>query len=279
MTWEEAVCWLKMQPGMQEMVQHCYYDDPVEEAAERFVQSEEWAAVCALLGRRLPGAVLDVGAGRGISSYGFARAGCSVVALEPDGSAIVGRGAIERLAATTHMDIEVVHDSGENLPFLDGRFNIVYGRAVLHHAADLKRLCAEGARVLEPGGVFLATREHVISSAADLTTFLDNHPLHSLYGGESAYTLEQYIDAIESAGLKLLRLVGPFESVINYAPMTISEFESEAARGFSRFIGRAAGGMLARLESCRHAYVWHRGRKCNTPGRHYSFFAVKPDAQ
>ncbi|MFM9158921.1 MAG: class I SAM-dependent methyltransferase, partial [Dolichospermum sp.] len=88
-TWEEAVQSLRNQPLQKELVRYCYYDDPLESAAERFAQSEEWDAVTQLLKQKIPGQVLDIGAGRGISSYAFAKAGCSVTALEPDSSNLV----------------------------------------------------------------------------------------------------------------------------------------------------------------------------------------------
>ncbi|MDB9521113.1 hypothetical protein PN480_03975, partial [Dolichospermum circinale CS-1225] len=72
-SWEEAVQWLRNQPEKQELVQHCYYDDPLESAAERFSQSEEWTALIQLLKPKIPGKVLDIGAGRGISSYAFTK--------------------------------------------------------------------------------------------------------------------------------------------------------------------------------------------------------------
>ena len=83
MTWEEAVLWLRAQDDQQELVRHCYYDDPLEAAAARFLESEEWTATQRLLGSHLPGRVLEIGAGRGIVSHAFARIGCLVTAVEP----------------------------------------------------------------------------------------------------------------------------------------------------------------------------------------------------
>ena len=79
------------------------------------------------------------------------------------------------------------------------------------------------ARVLKPGGTFLATREHVIFKDADLAVFLAQHPLHRLYGGENAYRLDEYKRAIQNAGIRLTRVLNPWASAVNLHPRTASE--------------------------------------------------------
>jgi ubiquinone/menaquinone biosynthesis C-methylase UbiE len=276
MTWEEAVKWLRNQPEQQELVQHCYYDDPLESAAERFSQSEEWTALIQLLKPKIPGKVLDIGAGRGISSYAFAKAGCSVTALEPDSSNLVGAGSISNLFKNTGLPIQIVQEWGETLPFANNTFDIVYGRAVLHHAKDLKQLCKEAARVLKPGGYFIATREHILSRKEDLQNFLDSHPLHHLYGGENAYLLEEYTDAIRSSGLQIIRSFNPLESVINYFPMSKSQYQSQVKNSLARRFGETLASKLAMFEQVQSLYSWYMSRKLDTPGRLYSFLDIKP---
>lgn len=271
LSWEEAVQWLRNQPGQESLAQACYYDDPIETAAERFSNSEEWKAVAELLKEHIPGKVLDIGAGRGISSYAFAKAGCQAVALEPDSSDVVGAGVIRALSAATNVPIEIVQSYCETLPFEDNTFDVVYGRAVMHHARDLNQFCKEVARVLKPGGVFIGTREHVISSHDDLDKFLDSHALHKLYGGENAFLLTEYTDAITGANLRLEKTIAPSSSVINYAPATIAEFKAQTTKDLSRFIGP-----LAKLEALQNIYLTYRDNKSNSPGRHYSFIGVKP---
>ncbi|HEY9632641.1 MAG TPA: class I SAM-dependent methyltransferase [Coleofasciculaceae cyanobacterium] len=275
LTWEEAVQWLREQPDKQELVRYCYYDDPLELAAERFSNSEEWLALKELLGKHIPGKVLDLGAGRGISSYAFAKAGCSVTALEPDPSRLVGAKAIQSLADSTQLPIEIIQEYGETLPFQDNTFDIVYGRAVLHHARDLTQLCKEAARVLKPGGVFIGTREHVISQKEDLQLFFESHALHSLYGGENAYLLQEYTDAIQASGLKLKKVLGPLESAINYAPMTQGEFQANVKFWLAQRTGEKIASCLASTRAIQQFYGWYASQKSNSPGRHYSFIAVK----
>jgi SAM-dependent methyltransferase len=275
-TLEQAVSWLREQPNRQDLVYHCYYDDPLESAAERFSNSEEWHSIKDLLQKHLPGKVLDLGAGRGIASYAFAKTGCSVIALEPDPSSLVGATAIQTLVDRTNFPIQIVQEYGEKLPFKDNHFDVVFARAVLHHARDLKQLCQEVARVLKRGGVFLATREHVISRKEDLQLFLDSHALHFLYGEENAYLLQEYLDAIGSAGLKIKKIMGPLESVVNYAPMNQQEFQAMIAVMLTQFrLGNRLSLWLASNPIFQRLYAHYLSQKIDTPGRHYSFLAIK----
>jgi ubiquinone/menaquinone biosynthesis C-methylase UbiE len=276
LTWEEAVEWLRNQPEQSELVKHCYYDDPLETAAERFFQSEEWTEIIDLLKAKNTGKALDIGAGRGISSYAFAKSGYSVTALEPNPSNLVGAGAIQNLAKSSDLEIEIVQDWGETLPFLDNTFDVVYGRAVLHHAHDLNQLCKEAARVLKPNGYFIATREHVISQKADLQKFLDSHPLHHLYGEENAYQLEEYATAINQSGLQIIQTLAPLQSVINYFPMTKSQRQNLLKPVLIKKLGNTIGTTLSKLQLLQQLYIWYISKKPDIPGCHYSFLAIKP---
>ncbi len=275
LTWEEAVQWLRDQPEKSELVKLCYYDDPIESAAERFFQSEEWTELISLLKSKKSGKVLDIGAGRGISSYAFAKSGYEVTALEPNPSALVGAESIHQLSNRTSVNIEVVQDWGETLPFADNTFDIVYGRAVLHHAHDLNQLCKEAARVLKPNGYLIATREHVISQKEDMKEFLDSHPLHHLYGGENAYLLEEYINAINLSGLKMFKILSPLQSAINFFPMTKLERQNLVKPFLAKKLGRNLGFKLSELKFLQELYVWYISQKLDIPGRLYSFVAVK----
>ena len=266
LTWEEAVLWLRDQPGQRELVEACFYDDPLLAAAKRYYASTEWEAVKRLLPSR-PSRALDLGAGRGISAYALARDGWKVVALEPDPSSIVGAGAIRSLSKEAGVDIDVVQEWGEQLPFADAEFDLVHCRQSLHHARDLGRLCAEIGRVLKPGGRFVATREHVISRKEDLPRFLEGHPLHYLYGGENAYLLREYRSAIEAAGIRLTGVFNPLQSDINVFPETL--------QGMKRRIARRVGLPIHNL--IPQSALGVLGKMINHPGRLYSFVGEKRD--
>lgn len=266
--WETAVAWLRAQPEARATVLAAYYDDPLDECAARYHASEEWAAVRLWL-PSVPGEALDVGAGRGIASYALARDGFSVTALEPDPSALVGAAAIRSLAASTGVDINVVEEFSERLPFTDASFDVVFARAVLHHTRDLGEAARELYRVTRPGGRLIAIREHVISHDADLQAFLDIHPLHRRYGGENAFRLEQYQDALVGAGFKISATLDPFSSVINFAPHTAQTLRDDIAARVP-ILGPVIRAAL------RQPPLWSIARRLlarvdRRPGRHYSF--------
>jgi len=265
MSWEAAVQLLKHDPDSSELVESCYYDDPLLAAADRYWQSSEWRAARLFLPASR-GSALDIGAGRGISSYAMARDGWQVTALEPDASAIVGAGAIRSLAAEADLPIEVIQTWGEKLPFADATFDVVHCRQALHHARHLGQLCHEIGRVLKPGGMLIALREHVISRQEDLPVFLADHPLHRFYGGERAYLLREYTDAIESAGIEITRVLNPMQSNINLFPTTLEETKARWARRLG----------LPSAKWVPDALLFVRGAISNVPGRLYSFIGRRP---
>jgi len=279
-TWEQAVQWLRNQPDQAELARACYFDDPLEAAAERYRQSAEWEAMRDLLPPP-SGQAIDLGAGRGISSYALAKDGWRVTAVEPDPSPLVGAGAIRTLAQQCGLPIAVAQLEGESLPANDGFFDVALARQALHHARNLDSFVKEAARVLKPGGVFLATREHVVDRPEEMQTFLDSHALHRLYGGENAFSLEQYRAAIASAGLVMAMEFGPLDSVINYFPATMNDLRENIHHRFLLKLGRpgkrlaqladlATGDLLSRMAL---GYISKRDR---TPGRLYTFLARKP---
>ncbi|MBK7901057.1 MAG: methyltransferase domain-containing protein [Betaproteobacteria bacterium] len=272
MSWEDAVRWLREQPGKAQLVADCYYDDPLLSAAQRYWSSAEWQAVRVLL-RGRSGAALDVGAGRGIASYALARDGFAVTALEPNPSSLVGAEAIRGLAAESGLTIRVAENFSERLPFVDNHFDVVFARAVLHHTSNLTAACREFLRVLKPGGIMVAVREHVISAKADLPAFFDIHPLHHQYGGENAFLLSEYTQAIRRAGFVAMRVISPWHSPINFAPYDLA--------GVQRAIASRCGFLEGPVDQLlKVPGVWPLARALLTvsdrrPGRLYSFTGFK----
>lgn len=275
-SWEDAVAWLITQPGQQELVRACYFDRPALAAAQRYRQSDEWCAVRELLPVNL-GSVLDVGAGMGIASYALAADGWCVTALEPDPSGLVGGEAIQNLLSEARLEITVVEKWGEGLPFEDDTFDAIHARQVLHHAQDLGQFCKELFRVLKPGGRLVATREHVISDAAQLPKFLAKHPLHDLYGGENAFQRDEYLSCLKAAGFSIRYVLGPWDSVINSSPFTRQKLAELFLARFGHWLGASFWVRIVFSEAgfrfLRHVLAVVDRR----PGRLYTFVADKPE--
>jgi SAM-dependent methyltransferase len=273
-SWEEAVVWFRGQPEHQQVARDSFYDDPLVDAAARYHASGEWRAVSAILHGR-HGRALDVGAGRGIASYALARDGFDVTALEPDPSAIVGSAAIRKLAEDTGLAIDIVEEVSERLPFADQSFDVVFARAVLHHMTNLEDACREIYRVLKPGGIAIAAREHVISRDSDLQAFLDQHSLHWLYGGENAFRLERYVRALNGAGFQSLEVLAPLTSPINLFPYTVDSLRDAVVARLSRRLPIPGWNVVFGSDRIFRAALSIAGRFDSRPGRLYSFVGRK----
>jgi SAM-dependent methyltransferase len=93
--------------------------------------------------------VLDIGCGPGIDLARFARGGADVTGVD------IAPAAIELARANfaqqrLHGRFEVAN--GEELPFPDNVFDLVYAHGVVQYTAHPRRLVDECRRVLKPGG-------------------------------------------------------------------------------------------------------------------------------
>lgn len=281
MTWEEAVLHFR-KTADPKVVRQCYFHEDILDAVQDFSISEEFKSTISLLGLQptKPLRVLDLGAGNGIASFAFAQLGCTVVAVEPDPSSIVGANAIRSL--NDHLPpqyhIEVIESVGESLPFSNHQFDLVYARQVLHHASNLHLLLAQIFRVLKPGGRLFSVRDHVVNNDVDLQLFLKNHLLHRFYGGENAFSLAFYREAILSSGLMIERMIPPLSSVINFFPSTEGDV-SMRIRGLMKNQMNPLSYALSRFFP--PAWVIARygdsaSAQLDDPGRLYSFICRKP---
>ena len=271
----EAVRFLRSTSKYAALVRDTYLDADVIDASQRYGRSGEWAAIRRLLGTHIPSStIVDLGAGNGMASRAFAEAGAlRVIAIEPDASEEVGRGAIRRCC--TGLPVEPVAGFGESLPLGDETAEIVFARQVLHHTRNLEQTLRECSRVLRSGGVFLACREHVADTPAELVRFLAGHPVHQLTGGENAYRLAEYRHAIVESGLRLEQQWGPWDSVINLFPAVTSD--DEIPRLTARLLRERFGfvGTVAARAPLIVKLAEKRLRRPR-PGRLYSFLATKP---
>lgn len=278
-TYQESVHWIREQPDLEQTVKDCYLDEDIIAAAQRFASSEEFAEIVKLLKLNRTGKpwkILDIGCGNGIVSYAFANLGHDVTAVDPDDSADVGLGELPRLTGVLKGgSITAVKAFAENLPLQTSEYDLVYTRQALHHFADLVKGLTECTRVLKPGGYLLATREHVVDDELQMQVFLRDHLLHKLHGGENAYPLKNYLDALQKAGLKIKTCFAPFDTVINHFPMPNRGIVAGAKARFARRLGMPLASILA---NTRLGAMYHRRRLSEgdkTAGRMYSFLCTK----
>lgn len=281
LSYEASVNWLRSQPQHSKLVEFCYLDKDNLAAAKRFTSSEEFAKVTKILhvdNSQKKLRILDLGCGNGIAAYSFASLGHEVHAIDPDLSEDVGLGATKKLARIVKNGSILTYQAfAEALPFENASFDVVYARQSLHHFTDLHKGLSECSRILKPKGLLLATREHVVSNNEQLKTFLDEHPLHKLHEGENAYFLKDYVLAIEQSGLKILKLMAPFDTVINHFPLSNSDLEKSLIEGLNKKIGTLPAQLISKLPFIEYAYRYYLSQNCNYPGRLYSFLGYKQE--
>jgi SAM-dependent methyltransferase len=100
--------------------------------------------------------LLEVGSGFGTNlAVWLSHFNVDAYGVEPGGEGFnQGYLASRTLLAANGMDPDrVINSTGENLPFPDESFDIVYSANVLEHTENPERVFAESLRVLRPGGV------------------------------------------------------------------------------------------------------------------------------
>jgi SAM-dependent methyltransferase len=129
--------------------------------------------------------VLDLGCGTGTSVDYFR-------AREPDvdwiGVDLEGSREVDERART---DARFESFNGIDLPFEDGRFDLVYCKQVLEHVRAPAPLLAEVARVLSPGGAFAGSTSQL-------------EPFHSMSVWN--YTPVGFAALVAEAGLRLVEI-------------------------------------------------------------------------
>jgi ubiquinone/menaquinone biosynthesis C-methylase UbiE len=98
------------------------------------------------------GSLLDIGCGTGFVISLLADTFDEVHGIDPT------RAMMEKVD-TSSGNVTLHEGVAEELPFVDGSFDLVTAYSVLHHLADHRPALAEAARVLRPGGVLYVDLE------------------------------------------------------------------------------------------------------------------------
>lgn len=140
------------------------------------------AAGLAYLRPRSGEAVLDLGCGEGKETERLKQMGLPVISLDLSHTQLA-RARQRGVAGAHRPDGRYVQANAEAVPFPAERFDLIYGKAILHHL-DLNLAAAEIIRLLKPGGraVFAEPLAHhpLIWSGRRLTPRFrtrDEHPV------------------------------------------------------------------------------------------------------
>lgn len=118
------------------------------DGAHRFV-SHYGESLIAWLAPRPNERILDLGCGTGDLTARLARSGADVVGVDASEAMLVQ-------ARAKFPSLTFVHGDAIALPDLGAPFDAVFSNAVLHWIPDLRPVAKELARVLRPGGRFVA---------------------------------------------------------------------------------------------------------------------------
>lgn len=127
--------------------------------------------------------VLDLGAGRGrVAEMGF-RGQCAFIAgVDPDPS-VMSNPLLDEAKVLAEPDFRI--------PYPDEQFDLVFSDSVLEHVSSPGFFFAEVARVLKPGGVFLAktpNKYHYVTTIARMTPHWFHEFVNRLRGRDHADT-------------------------------------------------------------------------------------------
>lgn len=287
MTWEETILHIRNDESFKESVHSAYLGENILDSIERYRKSEEFQETLKCIKRYLGEElldVIDVGAGNGITTIALALEGYNVTAIEPDPSEIIGANVIKNVAKELKLNnVSVVVDKCENID-ISSKADLVISRQAMHHAQDLKKYVLNMARFLKDGGMVFTIRDHVVFNDIDFKMFLHNHPLHRFYGGENAYSLEEYRSAFQAANLKVKEQFSYFENVLNFFPRKeedfkkiISKYEVDLENSQKKYLGffRKVGFLQNIFVKAFEKKYPRPLNEIDYPGRPYSFIATK----
>lgn len=235
--YDQAYLWGWNQGNLRELIRLCYKTPDLEDNARRYAASPEFLAALEELreaghppskDRRL----LDLGCGNGAACWALAKAGYSVTGIDSSHGDLAGIGAARRIDGLDGIRFETIHTTAESLPFPPASFDIVWMREVLHHIRDIPGFFSSIAKILRPGGVLVAMRDHVVWNDRQKKAFFEDHPFHRFTGDENCHFLDEYLDAAEGSGLEFSKVIDPVSSPINTYPQPFvpgAVFDPEAA--------------------------------------------------
>jgi SAM-dependent methyltransferase len=220
--------------------------------------------------------ILDLGAGRGWAAKQFALRGCRVVALDVVTDEKIGLGRARALMDHADVYFDRIIGDGENLPFFNNTFDIVFCSAALHHATNLPLFIKNIGKVLKPGGQLCAIYEPCRDITKDSEKLLASHASQELAVGinETCPSLFEYEAAIEGAGLEIMAAFPPpaydmDEATLHRWAITLGAIRpslriqpsKQYVLGWARYLVKRLQGLAKGSLSQANAYLADNARK------------------
>lgn len=282
---EEAVQWALGQPHLQKHLYDSFLTPDIRADARRFYGIQEFQETVRILGELDKGAwrdfeLLDIGCGRGIAAYAFARCGYRVWAVDTGLGKLTGLEGAQSLLGLDGAKFEVRQGNLLSLDFSSGVFDVIYARQFLHHMrGGLNEALNKLSNLLKPGGILCAIRDVVIWNEEQREKLLTEHPLNHITQEEWAFYLVEYRRAFAENRLYILRELHPYSSIINVYPAKMEhvlEDTKHAIRCRFPMIPERTFNLLLNIKWIRRSLLQLRAsRKRQHSYQLYSFFAQK----
>jgi len=196
--------------------------------------------------------VLDVGCGAGVEVVRFARAGARVTGVDIAQSAItLAQQNLDQQGLQARLDVV----DGEQLPYPDGSFDLVFAHGVVQYTGDDARMVAEIHRVLRPGGLAIFQGYNRISWLNLLSKVMKTPLEH-----EDAPVLKRYSAAEFRA---LLRPFKTVDLIFERFPVTSRLHKGWKGLAFNTFF---VGTFNALPKAWVRPYGWHLLAFCRKTG-------------
>jgi SAM-dependent methyltransferase len=200
--------------------------------------------------------VLDVCSGMGGPARYLAwKTGCDVTGLDLTASRVGGATELTRVAGLSDL-VRFVHGNALDMPFPDASFTLAIAQEAFAHIPDKRRLLAECARVLQPGGrlVFSDILHRGNLSVRDAQRLSEGMTFSEIE------TLDGYAGKLGACGMAAVRMVDLTEEWTrilverhamyrSLASQTVARLGREHFerydRAYGHFVGLYQSGVLA----------------------------------
>lgn len=170
--------------------------------------------------------LLEIGCGMGTDLLQFARGGarCTGVDLTPRSIEIT-----RHRFALYNLPGDFMIADGEQLPFADASFDVVYSNGVLHHTPDTERAVREAHRVLRPGGIakVMLYHRHSLNYWGEMILHRGLLRGEILRGHTPEEIMSRYVEYSEHGGRPLVKVYSRREARALFAPFSEITIEVE----------------------------------------------------